>query len=77
MFFRKIFLAGALGAFCTLAVQLDYPVHHQLTFRAAKAGIVLGYASPTNRSLLQRTIGRGGIARLLARSRYLPTIVRT
>jgi hypothetical protein len=57
MFFRKIFLAGALGAFCTLAVQLDYPVHHQLTFRAAKAGIVLGYVPPANRSLLQRTEG--------------------
>ncbi|PSB44108.1 hypothetical protein C7B80_21785 [Cyanosarcina cf. burmensis CCALA 770] len=57
MLFKKTFLAGALGAFCTLVVQLDDPVRHQLTFSAAKAGIVLGYVPPSNRPLLQRTEG--------------------
>jgi len=71
MFFRKIFLAGAIGAFCSLAVQLDYPVRHLPTLRAAKAGLILGYVPPANRPLLQRTEGAASRGCSRERGTYL------
>lgn len=57
MFFKKIFLAGTIASFFSLAAQLDERVPHLPTLQAANAGIVLGYVPPANRPLLQRTEG--------------------
>lgn len=85
MCFRKFFLVGTSGVFLSLIMQLDYGVPRQLpTLRTANAGIVLGYAPPANRSLLQRTEGaasrgcsrdRGTYLQLLAPSDHVAITV--